>query len=109
MDYKARGIDLGLDDGEYRELIELFLETCGSDIQRLQEALAAGDSTQVMQRVHTIKGASSSLGLIDVSAAAECIEEMAQTSKWTDMEQNVKILKARFDAIQAEVRSPFAR
>jgi histidine phosphotransfer protein HptB len=104
MNFKARGDDLGLDESEYRELIDLFIESCGADIQLLQKALAAGDAQEVSRCAHTIKGASSNLGLNEVSTAAGYIENLVPNDQWADLAHNVKLLKDRFEAILAEVR-----
>jgi len=103
MTFRKRGASLGLEEEEYRELMELFRRSCGADVQRLQEAVAAGDLQQVLHCAHTIKGSSSNLGLVDVSAAAKRIEELARAKRWSDLDANLSILKGLFDAALKEM------
>ncbi len=101
MNFKALGEQLGLDEEEYRELIDLFIESGGADYQKLLDGVAAGDADTVCSCAHTIKGASGNLGLLDVSAVASLIEERAMNHKLEDIGQAVETLKTQFDAIQA--------
>lgn len=103
MNFKELGADLGLDEDEYRELIDLFIESGATDFQALQTAMAACDADQVMQRAHTIKGASGNLGLVEVSEVAKTIEENASQNQLDGLDQVVATLKTQFDAIQAFV------
>lgn len=70
--------NLGLEEGECIELLELFVETTASNLDRLQNGLAAGDSSQVSEAAHTIKGSSANLGLMEIAEAAKGIEERAR-------------------------------
>jgi histidine phosphotransfer protein HptB len=103
MTFRKRGVSLGLEEEEYRELMELFRQSCGSDVQLLQKAVAAGDLQQVLHCTHTIKGSSSNLGLVDLSAAAKRIEELAREKRWSDLESNLEILKRLFDVALKEM------
>ena len=77
MDFKAMGANLGLDEDEFRELIDLFMETGQSDYDSLQTALAGGDSKAAAQYAHTLSGASGNLGLMELHEAAKRIEAAA--------------------------------
>lgn len=103
MNFKELGANLGLEEDEYRELIDLFIQSGGDDIQNLTKALATRDADQVMRRAHTIKGASGNLGLVEVSAAAKIIEERAMHNQLDDLTQAVQALKNQFQAIRAFV------
>ncbi len=104
MNFKALGEQLGLDEEEYRELIDLFIESGGADYQKLLEGVAAGDADTVRRCAHTIKGASGNLGLLEVSEVASSIEESAMNNKLEDIGQAVEKLKTQFGAIEAFVQ-----
>lgn len=104
MDFRALGANLGLAEDEYRELIELFVESGGLDFKNLEQALATGDAEQVMRCAHTLKGASGNLGLTDVSAAAGRLERDAMNNRLDHAGQALQTLKDSFDAIQAQVQ-----
>jgi histidine phosphotransfer protein HptB len=104
MNFRALGANLGLEEDEYRELIELFIQSGGLDFKKLQQALAAGDADQVMRRAHTIKGASGNLGLTDVSAVAGRIEQDAINNRLENVESALRTLSDQFDAIQSMIQ-----
>ena len=78
MNCKELAENLGLEEEEYLELLELFVETTASNLERLQSGLATGDSGQVSEAAHTIKGSSANLGLLDIAESAKGIEERAR-------------------------------
>ena len=78
MECKELADNLGLDESECIELMELFVETTASNLEKLQNGLAVGESGQVAEAAHTIKGSSANLGLMEISEAAKGIEEKAR-------------------------------
>ena len=78
MECKELAENLGLEECECIELLELFVETTASNLDRLHNGLAAGDSGQVSEAAHTIKGSSANLGLMEIANAAKGIEERAR-------------------------------
>jgi HPt (histidine-containing phosphotransfer) domain-containing protein len=101
MNFKELADNLELEVDEYRELIELFVETGSDDFNNIQDALARNDSEQVMRSAHTIKGAAGNLGLMQVSETAKIIEENAISNQLDDLESAVQRLKSQLDEIQA--------
>ena len=96
--------NLGLEIDEYKELIELFIDTGSTDFLKIQDALAKSDAEQIMRSAHTIKGAAGNLGLLDVSEVAKSIEESASANELEALSQAVHTLKTQFDAIDAFMR-----
>jgi HPt (histidine-containing phosphotransfer) domain-containing protein len=105
MNFQELAENLGLEIDEYRELIELFIETGSADYKKIEEALAGGNSDQVMRSAHTIKGAAGNLGLLDVSDTAKNIEDSASKNQLDSLGAAVQILKSQFQAIEAFVRN----
>ncbi len=103
MNFNALAENLGLEVDEYRELIELFVDTGTADFLKIQEAMANSDAEQVMRSAHTIKGAAGNLGLMDVSEVARTIEEGAINNQLDGLTPAVHSLKAHFDAIDSFV------
>ncbi len=101
MNFRELGAQIGLEEDEYRELIELFIESGGADFSNLRQALAAGNADQVMRSAHTIKGASGNLGLMKISEAARIIEESANNNCLDNLEPTVKKLKSLFEIVRA--------
>ena len=103
MDFKAMGANLGLDEDEFRELIDLFMETGQSDYDNLQSALAGGDAAAAAQYAHTLAGAAGNLGLMDLHAAAKNVEHAAMDKKLADAAAEAAEMEAMFGAIAAFV------
>jgi HPt (histidine-containing phosphotransfer) domain-containing protein len=94
---------LGLEEDEYLELIELFVETGRADFQKIESGLADNDVDQVMRSAHTIKGAAGNLGLMDISDASKVIEQNAENNTLEGLEQAVATLRTHFESITAFV------
>ena len=103
MDFKAMGANLGLDEDEFRELIDLFMETGQSDYDSLKSALAGGDAEAAAGFAHTLAGASGNLGLMDLHAAAKSIEEAAMQKDVATASAKASEMEAMFSAIAAFV------
>lgn len=103
MNFKELGANLGLDEDEYRELVELFIMTGTADFENIRTGMANSDADQVMRSAHTIKGAAGNLGLQQVSDAAKTIEDSASNNRLNGLEAAIADLKTHFDAINAFV------
>ncbi len=102
MNIKELSENLGLEEDEYRELIDLFIESGGADFQKILAGMAAGDADQVMRAAHTIKGAAGNLGLVDVSAAAKVIEARAMNNQLSELGAAVRALEGLIKQIKDE-------
>lgn len=103
MDFKAMGANLGLDEDEFRELIDLFMETGKDDYDSLQTALASGDGATASRHAHTLSGASGNLGLMDLHAAAKSIELAANNNQLEEASAQAAGMAEMFSAIAAFV------
>ena len=74
MNFKELAKNLGLEEDAYMELIELFIETGRSDLDKLRSAIDEGNGEEAGNAAHSIKGAAGSLGLIEISEVAKEIE-----------------------------------
>jgi HPt (histidine-containing phosphotransfer) domain-containing protein len=101
MNIKELGERLGLDEDEYRELLELFRETGGADFETLTSALAAGDAQQVARSAHTISGAAGNMGIMNIHEAAKRIELAANDGCLEAVADDVKTLGEGLEAISA--------
>jgi HPt (histidine-containing phosphotransfer) domain-containing protein len=74
MDLKAIGEDIGLDEEEFLEIVELFLETAQTDIDRLRHALSSGDIQSINEAAHSLKGSAGNLGFMEIYRLSKEIE-----------------------------------
>jgi HPt (histidine-containing phosphotransfer) domain-containing protein len=74
MDFKALAGNLGLEEEEYMELIELFVERSMSDLNKLEAAIKSGNADEAADAAHSMKGAAGNLGIMDFYESAAKIE-----------------------------------
>jgi HPt (histidine-containing phosphotransfer) domain-containing protein len=77
MNVEELAENLGLEEEEFLELIDLFIETSMSDLKDLQSAIESGKAENAVKAAHSIKGAAANLGLSEISEVAKKIEENA--------------------------------
>jgi histidine phosphotransfer protein HptB len=99
MDFKAMGADLGLEEDEFRELVDLFMETGRSDYDSLKVALEGGECDAAARYAHTLAGASGNLGLMDLHVAAKRIEQAATEKKLADASAQAAEMEAMFSSL----------
>ena len=101
MDFKELAEDIGLEEAEYLELIELFMDKGKSDLDEIQSAIAAKDAEAVASLAHSIKGAAVNLGLTDCYEVAKDIEEKARSGVLEGASNSVQILRKNLEEIEA--------
>ena len=102
MNIKELAENLGLEEDEYLELIELFIDTGIVDIEKLRSAIEEGDAEEAAQAAHSLKGASGSLGLMEIYNVALKSEEEARNNSLDVLAESVQILKGQLNSL-AEV------
>lgn len=103
MNLKNLAENLGLEEDEFLELVELFIETGTADFKKIEAGMAEHDADQVMRSAHTIKGAAGNLGFMEISDAAKLIEENAGNNILEGLDQAVSTLRSHFQSITAFV------
>ena len=99
MNFRELAENLGLEEEEYLELIELFIETGMSDLDKLQSAIEEGNPEKAANAAHSLKGAAVSLGLIKLSETAREIEEKARNDQLERISEAAHELKKKLDEI----------
>jgi len=78
MNFEKLAGEIGFEKEDYLELIELFINTTTGDIDKLKTAINNSDFNAAERAAHSIKGAASSLGLMEISDEAKKIEYAAK-------------------------------
>jgi HPt (histidine-containing phosphotransfer) domain-containing protein len=97
MDFEELVEDIGIGEDEYWELLELFVETGLSDLDKLNSAILAGDAYQAASAAHSLRGAAGNLGLVDLAEIAKGIEEKALDDRLEGIAESVQLLKDTLD------------
>ena len=77
MDLKGLAADIGLDEEEVLELVELFFETSMSELEKLKKAMNQNDAETVVETAHSIKGAAGNMRFEEIYELASQIEKNA--------------------------------
>ena len=104
MNFKELADNLGLEEDEYLELIELFIETGMSDLDKLGSAIEKGDAEESANAAHSIKGASGNLGLMDVYEIAMKIEQDARNGLLEGLSEPIEAIKGKLDVISQSAK-----
>ena len=105
MDVKELAQNVGLEEEEFIELAEIFLEACVSDLDRLEHALVIEDAQGVSVAAHSIKGAAVNLGIDEVFELSKEIELRAGRNCFDESDQTVSALKEKL-CLLAEMLKP---
>lgn len=103
MDIKELAENIGLDEDEYLELLELFLETTESNLNKLKSGVDASDAQQVVEASHTIKGSAANLGLEEIAEVAKGVEHNARQSSLEGAAEAVTNIKEYCGRITEEL------
>ncbi|MBC8178638.1 MAG: Hpt domain-containing protein [Desulfobacteraceae bacterium] len=102
MDIKELAENLGLEEDEYLELLELFIDTGIVDVDKLRSAIEEGNTEEAANAAHSLKGASGSLGLMEIYDLAMKTEKEARNNSLDGLVESVQTLKGQIDSL-AEV------
>lgn len=99
---KEFALEQAADDMELLlELLDIFKTSFASDLQLIRAGIAAADAGQVGGAAHSIKGASSSLGIEGITEVAKRIED---DSKSGSLEQ-ARLLLPELEQMLAAVEN----
>jgi HPt (histidine-containing phosphotransfer) domain-containing protein len=104
MNIKELANNLGLEEAEYVELVELLIETGTADLDKLQTAIDKGDAVKAADAAHSLKGAAANLGLTEFSQAAKEVEDNARKGILEGASEAAQALKEKLDTIAGSVR-----
>lgn len=100
MNFKEIGQEIGLDEEEYLEMIELFFESGGEDINTLEAAIKEADAEKAHEASHSIKGSSGSLMLDTIYETAKSMDDILRTGKFENVEEMLGELKSAYETLK---------
>ena len=103
MNFKELSKNLGLEEEEYKELFELFVETSMEDLNKLWFAIDIASTEKVFRIAHSLKGASLNLGLNEFQEIAEAIGKTARDGQLDKTAQLAKTLQKKLDNVSGVV------
>jgi CheY-like chemotaxis protein len=102
---KTEALDrIGGDEELLRDLCHIFLEESPKLLQKLQQAVADGDSDGVMRAAHSLKGESSYLGAGGTSQAARQLEEMGRSRDLSHASNTLAVLEREVASLHIDLK-----
>ncbi|MFO7558348.1 MAG: Hpt domain-containing protein [Desulfobacterales bacterium] len=101
MDLSALGSNLGLEEEEFVELVELFLTTAKNDLRKLHEAYLKKDAEKATESAHSLKGSSGNLGFKELSKISTIAEEKASEKNLELFDELIESMRKHISEIEA--------
>ncbi len=105
MNIKQLAEGIGLEQDEYMELLELFIDRGMSDLDRLETAARDEDAEGAVHAAHSIKGAAGNLGLTAFYERFKKIEEDARKGRIGGIMESSQRLRKELDQMAAIVHT----
>jgi HPt (histidine-containing phosphotransfer) domain-containing protein len=104
MNFRELAENLGIEEELYLELIELFIQTGTSDLDKVRSAVEEGNAEKAANAAHSIKGAASNLGLMEVYEVAKKIEKQTRNDRLEGIAESAQALKEKLNEIAGLAR-----
>ncbi len=105
MDFKELGANLGLEEDEFIELVELFASSAADDINRLQTAYENNDAEQAAEAAHSLKGSAGNLGFAEFSEGAKIVEDNSRKNNLDGVDEILVDLKEKLTQITSQLEN----
>jgi len=99
MDFKEIGESIGLEEDEYAEMLEVFIDAGGTDLEKLEAALKKGDAQQAHEASHSMKGAAGSLCLEKIFELTKTIDDKARRGSLEDLGEQLTELRKEYNLL----------
>ncbi len=96
MNIKELSENLGLEEEEYLEMLELFLDSGGADLRRIELALKDANAQGIHEAAHSLKGSAGSLCIDPIFELARAIDEKSRQGILAGLENLVRELRDRY-------------
>ncbi len=103
MNLKALAQKVDLDEKDYLEMIDLFIETSHVHLLKLEMAIKRGDVKKMVESAHSIKGSAASLGLTVAYEVAKELETEARAHDLPRVVNTYQSLKTEMKRIADEI------
>ncbi len=99
MDVSDLASRLEIDEDEAKELVELFITTTLSDIEKIRKGISDNNPADVAAASHSIKGAAGNLGLDDIFSLTREMEMQAKGGNLDNFNAHVHDLEGKVNAL----------
>lgn len=91
-------------EGEFATLIHAYLTDSTGRLDEMSRALADSDSDGLRRAAHSLKGSSSNLGALTLSALCLALEQQTRQGELFGAKEQVEGIRIEFEAVAAALR-----
>ena len=103
MDFKRLSKNLGLDEKEYIDLANIFIDTSANDLAALQSAILQGDRVNALEIAHSMKGAALNMGIEEFTDIVVAIERELLEGIGTELNPLMQKFAALLDGLHRAI------
>lgn len=103
MDFNDLASRLGIDEEDMKELVELFITTTLSDIEKIRKGISDNNPVDAAAASHSIKGAAGNLGFDDIFCLARDMEMQAKKGSLDNFNVYTHDIEDRVNALNQSV------
>lgn len=100
MNLREMGELIGLEGDEFIEIVELFITTAASDIEKLKAAKSSRDATAAAEAAHSIKGSAGNLGFTEMAEISAELETSAHEQNMEPLDTAIPLLTQKLEEIK---------
>jgi HPt (histidine-containing phosphotransfer) domain-containing protein len=106
MNIKELSENLGLEEDEYMEMLNLFLTSGGADLSRIEQALKEANARLVHEAAHSLKGSAGSLCIDNIFELALAIDDKSRQGILEGLDELAQKLRRAYDELATVVSRP---
>ena len=95
--------NLGMEEDEIRELLQLYIDTTREDLIQLHAAIEANDMNRAHEKTHSISGASGNLTLTELYEIARDMDDSIRNNNMEGIESKIEKFTLTFNAQAKEL------
>lgn len=99
MNFTELAENAGLEEGEFLELMKLFIDRSFFDLKRLRTSIDKGNIQGIIEAAHSIKGAAGNLCFDEIYQIAKDIEIKARENVLNGISHSVSLLQEKIEKI----------
>ena len=99
MDFKVQAEKMGLEEEEYMEIVNLFIQTTVDNLGQIRSAVKTGDVSKIREEAHSLKGAALNLGFWEICEIADRMTKRVRENCWQDLSADIEMIQGRVDQI----------
>ena len=103
MDFNDLASRLGIDEEDMKELVELFVTTTLSDIEKIRKGISDNNPADAAAAAHSIKGAAGNLGFDEIFSMARDMEMQAKKGSLENFDGYISDLENKVNALNPSI------